>query len=148
MSRIYWQSKVRYEIYVLHLKLFIWIHHHYHHHYPHHYRRRLLLLPPLLLLLSRYTPFGVCDWPIACQLFNRGDWVDYTQSTLTPTVTGQTCSLSHWACFSMMGPGWTVCHRSSTSAPILNLCEINHYQLRGSVSLCPLATTWRSPTMG
>ena len=45
------------------------------------------------------------------------------------------------------GPGWTVCHRSSTSAPILNLREMNRYHLKGSVSLCPLATT-RFPTMG
>ena len=36
-----------------------------------------------------------------------------------------------------MGTGKTVCHRSSTSAPSLNLCEINHYHLRGSISLCP-----------
>ena len=47
-----------------------------------------------------------------------------------------------------MGPGWTVCHYSSTPAPILNLCEMNHYQLKGRVSLCPLTTTRRSPTVG
>ena len=37
---------------------------------------------------SRCTPFGVWDGPwgqcIACQLFKRGDWVGYTQSTLLP----------------------------------------------------------------
>ena len=42
----------------------------------------------LLLLLPCCTPFGVWDWPwgqcIACQLFKRGDWVGYTQSTLLP----------------------------------------------------------------
>ena len=36
-----------------------------------------------------------------------------------------------------MGPGWTVCHRSSTSALVLNLCDIYHYQLKGSCLSVP-----------
>ena len=68
---------------------FHYYHHHYHcHHYQHHYHHYLLLLLLLLLLLSHYTPFEVWDWPcgqwIVCQLFKRGDWVGYTQSTLLP----------------------------------------------------------------
>ena len=43
--------------------------------------------------------------------------------------------------------GWTVCHKSSTTAPILNLCRMTRYQLKGSVFLCPPTTTRRSPTM-
>ena len=58
-----------------------------------------------------------------------------------PTVTWQN---SYWAYFSLMGPDWTDYHRSSTSALIRNLCEMKHYQLKGSVSLCLLTPT-RSP---
>jgi len=36
-----------------------------------------------------------------------------------------------------MGPGLTLCHRSSTSALVLNLSDINHYQLKGSCSSVP-----------
>ena len=50
-----------------------------------------------------------------------------TPSTLTPTATGQNRNVKHWACFSLQGPDWTVCHRSSTSDLILNLCDINHH---------------------
>ena len=39
-------------------------------------------------------------------------------------------------------------HKSSSSVPILNLCKVNHRQLKASVSLCLLSTTVRSPTMG
>ena len=71
------------DVYLHYLYLWIlllnFILYHHHHHQHHHY---------LLLLLPRYTPFRVWDWPwgqcIACQLFKRGDWVGYTQSTLLP----------------------------------------------------------------
>ena len=37
----------------------------------------------------------------------------------------------------MTGPSWTVCHMSSTSAPVLNHCEMNHHQLKGSCLSVP-----------
>ena len=45
--------------------------------------------------------------------------------------------MSHGASFSLKRPGWTVCLRSSTSALILNLYDINRYQLKGSCLSVP-----------
>ena len=100
--------------------------------------------------ITPLTGHGTDPGPsVTCKLFQRGDWVGYTQSNLLPpTVIEHNCSMSHWTCFSTTGPGLTVCHRSSISAPILNLCEVNRYELKGRVSLCLLATTRRSPTIG
>ena len=57
--------------------------------------------------------------------------------SFTTRITRQSCSVSHWACSSLKGPSWTVCHRPSTPALILNLCDINHYQLKGSCLSVP-----------
>jgi len=73
----------------------------------------------------------------ACNLFKRWSIRLHSIHSVTPTVSRQSCSVSHWVCFSLKGPGWTVCHRSSTSALVLNLCDINHYQLKGSCFSVP-----------
>ena len=106
----------------------------------------------LLLLLPRCTPFGVWDWPwgqcIACQLFKRGDWVGYTQSTLLPQqLLGRTVAWAiepafHW--WGLVGQ-FATGHRH---LPQFWISAKSIYQLRGSISLCPLTTMRRSPTMG
>ena len=54
----------------------------------------------------------------------------------TPTTTGQDCNVKHWALFSMKWPGMSPSGQfptfSSTSALILKLCDINHYQFKGN----------------
>ena len=92
--------------------------------------------------LSHFAPNGGLGLTLGlhfyCHLFKRGDRVGYTQSPLLPpVVTSQSCSVSHVACISLKVPGWTVCDRLSTSALLLNLCEINHYQFRGSCLSVP-----------
>ena len=126
--------------------IIIIINHHHHQSSPLSSLSLSSIIFPFFIALQMAYPRG--HW-IACQLFKKR-WMSrlYSIHSVTPTFTGQNFSLSHWACFSLTGPSWTVCHMLPTSAPILNLCEINHYQLRGSISLCPLTTTRRSPTMG
>ena len=53
------------------------------------------------------------------------------------TPAGQNCSVSSRTCFSLKRPGWTVCHRPSACALILNLCDINHFHIKGSCLSVP-----------
>ena len=69
-------------------------------------------------------------------------------ATLNPLCLPQQLLGRTAVCCSPPGSGWTVYHKLSTKAPILNLCKMSHYQLKGSVSLYPPTTTRRSPTMG
>ena len=116
--------------------------HHHHHHHHHH-----LFFSSFLLRPSRGMGLALGSI-VESKLFKRGDWVGYTQSTLLPyQLLGRTVTWAIEPAFSD-GAWLNSLPQVINIASILNLCEMNHYHLKGRVSLCPLITTRRSITMG
>ena len=118
-------------------------HHHPRHHHHHHHLCLLLLVMPLT---GPETDPGVSGLLFNClkeviELATLNP-LCYPNSYLAE-LQSDPLSLLFTA-----GAWLLVCHKSSTTAPILNLCKMTRYQLKGSVSLCPPTTTRRSPTMG